>query len=669
MDNLTSVTDAYGNSWVYEYDAFGNITKISDSLGNETTYSYDQYGRIFKITDAAGNESHISYNDKGQVVSYTDFGGNTSTYTYDSKGREISLNDGEGTISCTYNSNGQIESVKDESGTIFYTYDSFGNLASVKDAQGNTIQYSYDACGNMIALSYSENTVSYEYDIEGRLTRVVDGDGNFTTYSYDKLGNLAKTEYSNGVVTTYEYNSMSVLIKLVTTNSQGTILASYEYTIGANGERLSCQELNRKVTYTYDDLGRLTSEIIESNGNTSVTTYAYDANSNRVSMTKDGVTTTYKYNELNQLVQAGNVVYTYDNAGNLVAQSANGILVASYEYNSRNQMVKAVVNSSNGTLTETYTYNVFGDRTSKTSNGVTTYYTIDYSGEYSQILAATTASESVFYIRGHELISTTTGDDTSFYLFDGGNTVRALTDMNGSISDEYIFDAFGNELAHSGSSDNEYGLQGELKDATGLYYLRARYMDPQTGTFTSMDTYAGEMKEPMSLNKYLFAFSNPIKYCDPSGHFCTLVESMMVQFIATTIATISIDLYKTLTGKRTRGSGEIVFDILKDSVVGGLTYTLAPGANSFIDAMFESVAFALMALAAVWAISKALMTVFDPDKYEQWSVQDMCNAALHYFSEFVNKLAVKTMLRFFFDGEKMNFWTTLIGAVYAERKR
>lgn len=44
-------------------------------------------------------------------------------------------------------------------------------------------------------------------------------------------------------------------------------------------------------------------------------------------------------------------------------------------------------------------------------------------------------------------------------------------------------------------------------------------MNPETGTFISMDSYQGSIYDPVSLHKYLYANSNPVKYSDPSGYF------------------------------------------------------------------------------------------------------------------------------------------------------
>ena len=356
----------------------------------------------------------------------------------------------------------------------------------------------------------------------GRLISVTDVEGT-TTYAYDANGNRISTTYPNGVVTTYGYNSINALVSEVTTDSEENVLASYEYTIGANGERLSCTELGRTVEYTYDALERLTSETVTVGSAVSVTTYTYDSNSNRLSMTRDGEVTNYTYNSLNQITQAGDISYTWDNAGNLVSQSRNGVIAATYTYDCHNRMISANINSISGNIVESYTYDYLGNRTSKTTNGETTYFTTDLSTGYSQVLKAESSSETIYYTRGFELISRRSGQESHYYLFDGGMSVRELTDETGAITDTFVFDAFGNEVARTGTTDNSYGFQGEEKDATGLYYLRARYMNPSTGTFTSMDTYAGSLSDPMSLHKYLFANANPVKYCDPSGHF-TLAE-------------------------------------------------------------------------------------------------------------------------------------------------
>ena len=283
-------------------------------------------------------------------------------------------------------------------------------------------------------------------------------------------------------------------------------------------------------------------------------------------MNRDGEVTNYTYNSLNQITQAGDITYTWDYAGNLVSQSRNGVIAATYTYDCHNRMISANVNSISGNIVESYTYDYLGNRTSKTTDGETTYFTTDLSTGYSQVLKAENSSEAIYYTRGFELISRRVGQDAHYYLFDGGMSVRGLTDESGVLTDTFVFDAFGNEVARTGSSDNSYGFQGEEKDATGLYYLRARYMDPSSGTFTSMDTYAGSLSDPMSLHKYLFANSNPVKYCDPSGHEATLVECIEVCAIIGIFSGTSLYLLDCFENDRPITGG----GLLLSAVIGAL---------------------------------------------------------------------------------------------------
>ena len=96
------------------------------------------------------------------------------------------------------------------------------------------------------------------------------------------------------------------------------------------------------------------------------------------------------------------------------------------------------------------------------------------------------------------------------------------------MTDTYLYDAFGNLLSKTGTTANDFLYTGEQYDAnTGFYYLRARYMNPSTGTFTSPDAYAGTVFDPVSLHKYLYANANPVMNRDPSGN-STIGEQAIV---------------------------------------------------------------------------------------------------------------------------------------------
>jgi RHS repeat-associated protein len=103
--------------------------------------------------------------------------------------------------------------------------------------------------------------------------------------------------------------------------------------------------------------------------------------------------------------------------------------------------------------------------------------------------------------------------------FDGHGSVRFLTDSTGAITDTYDYDAFGNLLAQTGATLNNYLFAGEQFDPVlGVYFNRARYYDQRAGRFWSTDTWDGNDEDPISLHKYLYVSANPVNRVDPSGH-------------------------------------------------------------------------------------------------------------------------------------------------------
>jgi len=338
------------------------------------------------------------------------------------------------------------------------------------------------------------------------------------------VGNLSGYTYPNGVQSSYLYNSLNRLTSM-SVSSNATQLASYSYTLGAAGNRLSVMELSgRQVAYTYDDLYRLKSETISNDpitSNNGSISYAHDAVGNRLSRSSSipsVPSTTSSFDANDRLSSDG-----YDPNGNTTLSNGNA-----YSYDFENRLVAMNAGTSSAV---TISYDGDGNRVSKSVGGITTRYLVDTNNPtgYAQVveeLAAVGGQPSVarVYVYGNDLISqqqVIDGDwSASFYGYDGHGSVRLLTDSSDSVTDTYTYDAFGILIDQTGSTPNDYLYAGEQRDSSlGLDYLRARYMNPATGRFWSQDSFEGGNSDPSFLHKYLYANADPINKSDPSGHF------------------------------------------------------------------------------------------------------------------------------------------------------
>ena len=93
--------------------------------------------------------------------------------------------------------------------------------------------------------------------------------------------------------------------------------------------------------------------------------------------------------------------------------------------------------------------------------------------------------------------------------------LTSLTPPTVSFSSDYV--PYGQNYGSTGSESFMYTGK-PFDSATGLYYYGARYYDPTTGRFVTEDTYGGRMTDPQSMDRYVYARDNPMRYNDPSGH-------------------------------------------------------------------------------------------------------------------------------------------------------
>ncbi|MBX7222560.1 MAG: RHS repeat-associated core domain-containing protein [Blastocatellia bacterium] len=190
----------------------------------------------------------------------------------------------------------------------------------------------------------------------------------------------------------------------------------------------------------------------------------------------------------------------------------------------------------------TYGYDGDGNIVSKTVNGVTTRYLVAAYGPdglpqiYEEIVdgqVQRVVTHGYGPISQRQLVN---GQwKTSFYITDGNNSVRALTDANGNVTDTFDYDAFGNLIGRTGTTPNPYLFAGQrYEPEAGLYNLRERMMSPNTGRFFTMDPFEGRKPFPSSLHKYTYAHNDPVNHWDPTGFEATLTGLTVNQAVGTT---------------------------------------------------------------------------------------------------------------------------------------
>lgn len=157
-------------------------------------------------------------------------------------------------------------------------------------------------------------------------------------------------------------------------------------------------------------------------------------------------------------------------------------------------------------------YAGLGDRHQMVVDGVTTNYTLDLAAGLTQVLANGTNT----YLYGNGRIAQT-GSTTEYFLGDALGSVRQLADPNGAVTLTQSYAPYGDVVSSVGTSQTDYAFTGEMGDASGLTYLRARYYAPQDGRFISRDTWNGVYERPLSLNRWGYVEENPVTYIDPTG--------------------------------------------------------------------------------------------------------------------------------------------------------
>lgn len=305
--DIASITDPAGLVTQFTYDNLGRVLtkkQISDSYpsGLITSYSYDWGNRVLTETDPGTTD---------QVTGKVHTKKTTTQYTADGLAQSVSVADTTGgdvtrTTTTHYDAaNDHVQSIVDPAGvTTTYGYDPYGNRAQTINANLVETDYGYSPTGHLLNTTlrnYTGDPVSPSpakdlvtehraYDPAGRLAAVSDAMGRTKTYKYYSDGKLSEVDQvdANGNVTNQldwrQYDAAGNITDEKQYDGQYEAGADFDaanrpyssfagpdsttvvYDPDDHPATVSKQRLGQPAVqttdYTYDPLGRLTSQSV-----------------------------------------------------------------------------------------------------------------------------------------------------------------------------------------------------------------------------------------------------------------------------------------------------------------------------------------------------------------------------------------------------------------------
>ncbi len=542
---LTEVEDPDGDLTTYELDQNGNLITQIDAASQPTTYTWDELDRRTSITQADGATETLTFDENGNLAQHRDAKNQLFTRTHDSLNREIvlqypedpSTDDDLEQITTTWDANGnhlQTAEHFTQTGelTTTQTWDDFDRLATRTDRWDNTLIHGYDLNGNRtLLIDPAGIPTTTTFDTLNRVDTVTTP-GGVTDYQYLANSLLSQIDYPNGTTSTWQYDPANRIRDL--DHRQNTaLISSFQYQYDRNGNRTEQIETHtsqpaettiyafdpvdrlatvaypeKTVTTTYDAVGNRISESAVDNAATTITDrlYAYD-NRHRLTSVAD------------QLDATQTVTYTHDANGNQSTRTRDCQLTQ-LTYDTRDQLTQVIEAS---VIQGTYAFDATGLRVQKLTAEGEARYVYD---QQSVLTREDSDGITKFNYGPDRLLSV---DDPvegrAYYLHDALGSVVGLMTPGGSLLGRYKFDAWGNKRASVETAANPFGFTGhEHDDETGLIYAKARFYDPELGLFLSSDPVEGDLQNPPSLHRYLYAFQNPTVFTDPDGRIAELVS-------------------------------------------------------------------------------------------------------------------------------------------------
>ncbi|MEQ1727380.1 MAG: RHS repeat-associated core domain-containing protein [Vicinamibacterales bacterium] len=522
---ITQVTDPFGSSWTASY-VNGDLASVTDPLGRTVTQFVDAAGRRLAGIDPLGARSTVSLDGLGRPMASTDHNGASTQYQFDQSSLLTTVTDARGqNVLFDYDDSNRLTRTTDPLGVSeVNAYDLNGNRITQTDRRGLETHREFDLLDRLSRVTFDGgSTVSYVYDAGDRLVRISDSQNGTIERVFDNLDRMVSEVTPEGSVSyTYDLDGRRTSM---TIDGQGTTAYTFDaghHLVGVASPTVTVamtyDDLGRRASVTYDDglvqtfaydaAGQMTrTGAMQADTNLGFVTYDYDAAGRRTAangpwarVALPEAVGSASYDGANRVGTWGGRTFLYDPAGNLLSDG-----LRSYLWDDRNQLV--AVSGSGGA---SYQYDAVARRRSITVGATVTDLLFDGADIVVERGGATATQRINAGL--DQTLARTTGTSTTAMLRDAlGSTVAEAE--GGVLISQYTYEPFG-RTSMEGRSHNRVAFGGRDNDPVGLYHLRARYLEPETGRFISEDPLRWRGGDPSA---YGYASNSPTNLTDPTG--------------------------------------------------------------------------------------------------------------------------------------------------------
>lgn len=517
---------------VNQYDNLDRPTQVEDSRGviHELTYDYQRLVRddanpgsgnaavgphaLEWIFDVVSNDlvETRTLDDQGDVLWRTQ-------YQFNDLGELLRETQGstglEHTWNWTHGYAGELHTVDYPKGLGIangtLSYDAFGRLGSVdyQDASQTTLAHyivGYDGARFVSRdETVSQTRLEVDFDVWGRMDEIEWGtkSSGFTALegsyqAYDPVGRvIAKQRLTQATGEVFEHDSY------------GRLKAWYQGVSNAlqhvpGNPPATWTEVER---YILDKVYAREKVEVEVNGG-STTTTNYSTDDAHFYTTVGGKTRT---KDCGHLATDGTYAYAYDAWGRLITirDQQTNTLLKTHTYDVAGRRVRTVHHTPSPDVVERLVY--WGDRLAAT---------YDEASQEAKTYGYVGGADGEAFV---QITGSASYDGTYHLVRNFQGSVIALADAGGTLLESYTYTAFGKPTITDASTsevlaESDYGFNrfflGRPYDAeVGLYDLRARWYDSETGSFLSPDPLGAVD----SWNLYQYGYGTPNTWVDPFG--------------------------------------------------------------------------------------------------------------------------------------------------------